>query len=53
MIYAPNADYNLYALDLKGQLQWTFEADQSIWGAPVSDGTNNLFWYAGTESLLS
>ncbi len=51
MIYAPNADYNLYALDLKGQLQWTFAADQSIWGAPVSDGTNVYFGTLGTESV--
>ena len=49
MIYAPNADYNLYALDLKGQLQWTFEADQSIWGAPASDGTNVYFGTLGRK----
>lgn len=49
MIYAPNADYNIYALDLKGQLQWTFEADQSIWGAPVSDGTNIFFGTLGRK----
>jgi len=49
MIYAPNADYNLYALDLKGQLQWAFSADQSIWGAPVSDGTNIYFGTLGRK----
>jgi outer membrane protein assembly factor BamB len=49
MIYAPNADYNVYALNLKGQLQWTFEADQSIWGAPVSDGTNIYFGSLGRK----
>jgi eukaryotic-like serine/threonine-protein kinase len=49
MIYAPNADYNLYALDLKGDLQWTFAADQSIWGAPVSDGTNVYFGTLGRK----
>ena len=49
MIYAPNADYNLYALDMKGQLQWTFEADQSIWGAPASDGTNIYFGTLGRK----
>jgi outer membrane protein assembly factor BamB len=37
-IYAPNADYNLYALDMHGNLKWTFQADQSLWAAPVSDG---------------
>ena len=49
LIYAPNADYNLYALDLKGKLQWTFAADQSIWGAPVSDGTNVYFGTLGRK----
>ncbi len=49
MIYAPNADYNLYALNLHGELQWTFEADQSIWGAPVSDGTNIYFGTLGRK----
>lgn len=37
-IYAPNADYRLYALDLKGNLQWTFEGGQSFWGAPLLEG---------------
>ena len=49
MIYAPNADYNLYALNLQGKLQWTFQADQSIWGAPVSDGTNVYFGTLGSK----
>ncbi len=49
MIYAPNADYNLYALNLQGQLQWTFAADQSIWGTPVSDGTNVYFGTLGRK----
>ena len=49
MLYAPNADYNLYALDLKGQLQWAFPADQAIWGAPVSDGTNVYFGTLGRK----
>ncbi len=49
LIYAPNADYNLYALNLQGQLQWTFTADQSIWGAPVTDGTNIYFGSLGRK----
>ena len=49
MIYAPNADYKLYALNLQGQLQWAFSADQSIWGAPVSDGTNIYFGTLGRK----
>jgi eukaryotic-like serine/threonine-protein kinase len=38
MIYAPNADYKLYALNLEGELQWSFEAEQSFWSPPVADG---------------
>ncbi len=38
LIYAPNADYTLYALNLKGELQWKFQARQSLWSAPVTDG---------------
>lgn len=47
MIYAPNADYKIYALNTQGNLQWSFEADQSIWGTPVSDGTNIYFGTLG------
>ena len=49
MIYAPNADYRLYALNLQGILQWSFEADQSIWCTPVSDGTNVYFGTLGRK----
>jgi eukaryotic-like serine/threonine-protein kinase len=49
MIYAPNADYKLYALNPQGQLQWAFEADQAIWGTPVSDGTNIYFGTLGRK----
>ncbi len=38
-IYAANADYNLYALDLHGNVRWTpFQADQALWSTPASDG---------------
>lgn len=37
-IYAPNADYRLYALDTQGNLQWMFEGKQSFWGSPLLDG---------------
>jgi len=49
LIFAPNADYNLYVLNLKGELQWTFMADQSIWGRPVTDGTNVYFGTLGRK----
>jgi outer membrane protein assembly factor BamB len=43
LIYAPNADYDLYALDLRGQLQWKFETKQALWSAPVTDGARIYF----------
>jgi len=49
MIFAPNADYKLYALNMQGKLQWSFPADQSIWGTPVSDGTNIYFGTLGKK----
>jgi outer membrane protein assembly factor BamB len=36
-IFAPAADQNLYALDLNGQLQWTFTAESESWAQPISD----------------
>jgi outer membrane protein assembly factor BamB len=48
-IYAANADYNVYAISFTGTLKWVtpFQADQAIWGAPVSDGTNVFFGTLG------
>ncbi len=37
-IYAPNADGTLYALDLQGEVLWTFEAGDPLWGTPTTDG---------------
>jgi len=37
-ILAPNADHNLYALDLQGNLKWNFKARQALWSQPTSDG---------------
>jgi len=38
MIFAPSADFNLYALNMKGELQWSFTAKQALWAKPVVDG---------------
>ena len=43
MIFAPNSDYSLYAIDLKGKLVWKFTAEQALWGRPVVDETNVYF----------
>jgi len=34
-ILAPNADGNLYALDLQGKLKWTFSARDALWARPA------------------
>jgi outer membrane protein assembly factor BamB len=39
MIFAPSADYKLYALNMKGELQWSFTAEQALWAQPVVDET--------------
>lgn len=43
MIYAASADYSLYAVDLDGDLVWSYAATQSIWASPVSDGERVYF----------
>jgi outer membrane protein assembly factor BamB len=37
-IYLPSSDYNLYALDLQGNLVWQYETGNALWATPVSDG---------------
>jgi outer membrane protein assembly factor BamB len=36
-IFAPNADNNLYALELDGSRRWEFNTQGEIWARPVSD----------------
>ncbi|MDR3574029.1 MAG: PQQ-binding-like beta-propeller repeat protein [Anaerolineaceae bacterium] len=39
LILAPNADNNLYALNLNGSLQWTFKNSvHALWSQPITDG---------------
>jgi outer membrane protein assembly factor BamB len=39
VLYAPNADGNVYAVDLNGILVWKFTADGALWARPATDGT--------------
>lgn len=34
-IYAPNVNYNLYALDTNGSLRWNFTSKQALWAKPI------------------
>ena len=36
-IFAPNADKNLYALDLDGNLVWKFASQEALWAKPTTD----------------
>lgn len=38
VIYAPNADHHLHALDHSGNLLWGFETAEPLWASPVTDG---------------
>ncbi len=38
LVFAPNADDHLYALDLQGALKWKFQTQQGLWAQPASDG---------------
>ncbi len=38
IIYAPNADHTLHALDMNGTEQWSFETEGPLWAKPVYDG---------------
>ncbi|MFN2216670.1 MAG: PQQ-binding-like beta-propeller repeat protein [Anaerolineales bacterium] len=49
-IYAPNADYSLYALDLQGNLKWSFETGAAIWSRPVVG--DNFVYVASMDSTI-
>jgi len=51
-IYAPNANGSLYALDLKGSLQWTFQAEQPLWAQPVTDGKCQCLYVSSMDHHL-
>jgi eukaryotic-like serine/threonine-protein kinase len=38
MIYAPNADRYLYALNEAGNLLWRYQANEALWSTPVKNG---------------
>lgn len=37
-ILAPNADHNLFAVDLNGNLKWKYTVRQALWSTPVVRG---------------
>lgn len=51
-IYAPNADKNLYALDLKGQLLWTFPTKDPNWAQPALGYQCNCLYLTSMDHFL-
>ena len=43
LIFVPSADYSVYALNLQGDLVYTFETGQVNWSTPVTDEDNVYF----------
>ncbi len=52
MIYAPNADGNLYALDLNGQLKWTFTSEQPLWSQPTLNKDGNTVYLSSMDQRV-
>ena len=38
MIYAPNNNNKIYALDSNGSLSWEYKTEHAIWAQPLTDG---------------
>ncbi len=49
MIFAASADGFLYALDMDGKLQWSFETEQPIWANPVTDPACECIYVASMD----
>ena len=50
VIYAPNADHDLYALDHNKNVLWVFETEKPIWASPITDGS--YIYVAGMDHYL-
>lgn len=51
-IYAPNADKNLYALDLNGNLRWSFMTKGEIWGKPVASQDGKTIYLTSLDHTV-
>lgn len=51
-IFAPNAGHHLYALDLRGNLIWTFTAKGPLWATPTSDSGCECIYVASMDHHL-
>jgi outer membrane protein assembly factor BamB len=49
-IFAPNTDNFLYALDLNGNVKWSFESGDPIWASPLIN--DDLLYLASMDETL-
>ncbi len=53
-IYAPNADGNLYAVDMQGKQLWKFSTQGGgLWAQPASDGKTTIFQPSMDHSIYA
>lgn len=52
MIFAPNSDGTLYALDFQGKLVWSYHAGSSLWAQPVTDEQCSCIYLASMGHKL-
>ena len=51
-IFAPNADGNLYALDFKKNLLWTFKSQEPLWAQPATDQSCECIYVSSMDHVL-
>jgi outer membrane protein assembly factor BamB len=51
-IYIPNADKNVYALDLKGNLLWTLAIPGEAWSAPILDPNCDCMYLSSLDHRI-
>jgi outer membrane protein assembly factor BamB len=50
MIYAPNSNGSLYAINMDGESQWDFTTEAAIWAKPLING--NVLYIASQDHFL-
>ena len=51
-IFAPNADYSLYAIDSNGKLKWSFTAEEALWAKPTADPDCTCIYIASMDHSM-
>jgi len=51
-IFAPDADKNMYALNLNGELMWTFSTESPTWARPVTQEENGNIYLPSMDQRV-